>query len=121
MTLAFQSLLMIVLLLSGTVTILPLLLREVVPQTPTPLRAGLHQPGLWIVESLEGRWYINGVLKSRRDLERMLRRQTVPEIVHYLPSDALSFENVTRSLRWLRSLAPGAVVLELSPISSPSQ
>jgi hypothetical protein len=118
MTLAFQSLLMIVLLISTAVSILPILLREVVPLSPTPLRAGLRQQGLWIVQSFEERWYINGKLTSRRDLERKLQRQPVQAIVHYLPSNALPLESVSRSLRWLRSLAPGAVVLELPPLSS---
>ncbi len=119
MSLAYQSLFISVLIVVGVVSSLPLFLREMYPpRSPVPLRSGLRRPGLWIVESLEGHWYINGQLKSRLDLERTLQRQSRQELVHYLPSNALSLEAVSRSMRWLRTLAPGSVVLELPPASS---
>lgn len=119
MTLAFQALLMMVVLLTGTVALLPGLLRESRPQPSPALRPGLGPAGLWIVETPQGRWYLNGVPRSRGDLERLLRRQAGQQLVHYLPSDALRFEQVTTSLRWLRGLAPAAVVLELPPVARP--
>ena len=119
MTLAFQSVLMMVVLLTGTVALLPGLLRESRPQPSPVLRPGLGPAGLWIVETPKGSWYMNGSPQSRVDLERLLRRQNGGQLIHYLPSDALRFEQVTNSLRWLRGLAPGAVVLELPPASRP--
>lgn len=121
MTLAFQSVLMMVVLLTGTVALLPGLLQESSPQPSPALRPGLGRVGLWIVETPKGRWYLNGSPQSRVDLERLLRRQNGRQMIHYLPSDALPFEQVTKSLRWLRGLAPGAVVLELPSVARPWQ
>jgi hypothetical protein len=119
MTLALQSLLMTVMVVVGTVALLPLLLRESRPQPGTPLTSRLRPGALWIVETPGGQWYLNGQPQSRRDLERLLRRQGRGPMVHYLPSDAVPLGTVTRSLRWLRTLAPGAVVLELPPSTPP--
>jgi hypothetical protein len=121
MTLAYQSLLMLVLLVTGAVAALPVLLRESTHQLSPPLRSGLIQPGLWIVETPQGWWYLNGRLQNQRDIERFLRRNGGRHMVHYLPSNALPIEKVSRSLRWLRRLVPGAVVLELPPVERPAQ
>jgi hypothetical protein len=119
MTLAFQSLVMTVMVVVGTVALLPLLLRESRPQPGPPLTSRLGSGVVWIVETPGGQWYLNGQPQSRRDLERLLKRQGSGPMVHYLPSNAVPLGTVARSLRWLRTLAPGAVVLELPP-SSPS-
>jgi hypothetical protein len=119
MTLAFQSLLMMVLLVTVTVALLPGILRESRPKPSPPLLSASGHGGLWIVETPKGRWYSNGTLHSRADLEDLVRRHRSGGRIHYLPSDALPVERVTSSLRWLRSLAPGAVVLELPPPARP--
>lgn len=119
MTLAFQAMLMMVVLLTGTVALLPTLLRDTRPQPSPALRDGLEAAGVWLVETPKGQWYWNGAPRTRWELERVLRRQNSRQRVHYLPSDALPFERVTASLRWLRRLAPGAVVLELPPEVQP--
>lgn len=115
MTLAFQSLLMMVLLVSGAVAVLPVALRDSRPQSPPPDPSRWEPSRLWIVETPQGRWRINGVPRSRSDLERLMRRQPRLQRVHYLPSDALPLIQVSRSLRLLRGLTPAAVVLELPP------
>jgi hypothetical protein len=115
MTLAFQSLLMTVLLVCGAVAFLPALLSQSTPQLSPSLRAGLQGPGLWVVESPKGQWFANGALLSRGDLAKLIEGKGKQQLIHYLPSDALQLEKVSLSLGWLRSLAPGAVVLELPP------
>ncbi|MEB3335740.1 MAG: hypothetical protein VKP70_12240 [Cyanobacteriota bacterium] len=119
MTLAFQSLLMTVMVVVGTVALLPWLLRESRPQPGPPLTARSGPGELWIVETPGGQWFLNGDPRSRRELERLLRRRGGGPLVHYLPSDALPLATVTRSLGWLRTLAPGAVVLDLPPRTPP--
>lgn len=119
MSLAFQSLVMMVLLVCGAVAVMPVLLVQPNPRPSPPLRQGLQGPGLWLVENPKGQWFLNGDLLSRRDLAKHVQRQSRQQIIHYLPSDALQLEKVTTSLRWLRSLAPGSVVLELPPVSRP--
>lgn len=121
MTLAFQSILMLVLLVSGAVVVVPAVLQQSHPQPSPALRADLTSTGLWLVETPQGQWMIHGTPHSPHDVEQLLRRRAPRELVHYLPSDALPFGAVTRSLRWLRSLAPAAVVLELPPGSPPWQ
>jgi hypothetical protein len=71
-----QSLVMTVLLTTGTITVMPLLIRDVSPQGPAPLRVGLRQPGQWIVESPQGDFYVNGAPQSRTELARTLHRQS---------------------------------------------
>ncbi len=116
MTLAFQTMLMVVLLVSGSVAFAPLLLRDVTPQpTPSLRSSSLRQPGLWIVENGRGQWFVNGAPVSRARLVQLLRGQGRQRMAHYLPSDALPLARVAGSLRWLRTLTPGAVVLELPP------
>jgi hypothetical protein len=116
MTLAFQTMLMVVLLVSGSVAFIPLLLRDATPRpTPSFRASSLRQPGLWIVENGKGEWFVNGVPVSPDRLVQLLRGQGRQRIAHYLPSDALPLARVARSLRRLRTLTPGAVVLELPP------
>lgn len=119
MTLAFQSMLMLVLLVSGAVAVVPAVLRPSRPQLSPALRADRASPALWLVETPQGQWMIHGAPHSPREVERLLRRRAPQQLVHYLPSDALPFGRVSRSLRWLRGLAPAAVVLELPPGSAP--
>jgi hypothetical protein len=119
MTLAFQSLVMMVLLVCGAVAVMPVLLLQPTPRLSPPLRQGLTGPGLWLVENPKGQWFLNGDSLSRLALTKLLQGQGRQQIIHYLPSDALQLEKVTTSLRWLRSLAPGSVVLELPPVGRP--
>jgi hypothetical protein len=117
MNLAYQSLLMLVLLVTGTVAVLPLSLRGTVPptlrsQAPAPVYRGTP---LWLVESPNGQWRVNGDLVSSKDVGRLLQRRSRQQRVHYLPSDALPFERVSRSMRWLKTHSPASVVLELPP------
>lgn len=121
MTLAFQALLMMVLLVCGAVACLPALLLQPEPHRSPPLRSGLERGGLWLVETPKGQWFLNGAPQSPRDLQWLVKRQGQKQIIHYLPSDALPLESVARSLRRLRSLAPGSVVLELPPAAHPSR
>jgi hypothetical protein len=115
MTLAFQSLLMAVLVVCGAVVVIPIRMLNPDPSLSPALRSGLHQPGLWVVESLKGQWFINGSLRAKADLVAVLKEQGQNQMIHYLPSDALPLQRVATSLQWLRSLAPNAVVLELPP------
>lgn len=115
MTLAFQAMVMMVLAICGAVAAVPTLLTRPDPKLSPPLRVGLERTGLWIVESPKDLWFVNGLRSSRADLEKLFTRKQSNQMIHYLPSDALSLDHVSRSLRWLRSLAPGAVVLELPP------
>lgn len=115
MTLAFQSMLMLVLVVCGAVVLLPLRLLSPAPTLSPPLRSGLNQQGIWLVESLKGQWFLNGVLHAKGDLVALIKEQGQNQLIHYLPSDALPLQRVTTSLQWLRSLAPNAVVLELPP------
>ncbi|MFN9546056.1 MAG: hypothetical protein ACK6AD_03150 [Cyanobacteriota bacterium] len=121
MTLAFQSLLMMVLLVTGTVAVVPFVLRESRPLPSPTLRAGLGPAALWLVESAQGKWSLNGTPHTPQELERLLPTRARSRLVHYLPSDALPLARVSRSLRWLRDLAPASVVLELPPGSRPSR
>lgn len=121
MTLAFQSMVMLVLLVCGSVGVIPVLLLQPNPRLSPPLRQGLQGPGLWLVENPKGQWFLHGDPLSRLDLTKLVQRQGRQQIIHYLPSDALQMEKVSTSLRWLRSLAPGSVVLELPPVSRPSR
>lgn len=118
MTLAFQSLLMVVLVVCGSVAVIPLWMVSPKPSPSPALRLGLRQPGFWVVESITGQWFVNGTFHAKADLVALVREQGQSHLVHYLPSDALPMQRVTTSLQWLRSLAPNAVVLEL-PIPRP--
>ena len=115
MTLAFQSLVLAVLVVCGAVVVLPMQLLSGEPSLSTPLRPPLRQPGIWVVESLKGQWFVNGAPHRQGDLVALLKEQGKTQLIHYLPSDALPLHRVTSSLRWLRSLAPNAVVLEPPP------
>lgn len=115
MTLAFQALLLLVLLVCGTVWSVAVSFGQASPRLSSPLRNDLQPPGLWIVENPRGEWFVQGAWKSRADLSKLLQKQGRNQKIHYLPSDALQWQRVARSLRWLRSQAPGAVVLELPP------
>jgi hypothetical protein len=115
MSLALHSLTLLVLLVTGTVALMPAALRESHPhRSPLP-GSGVAGDGLWIVESPREGWLFRGSRLSAKDVERLLRRQEMPQRVHYLPSNALPFARVSRSLRWLRGLTTAPVVLELSP------
>lgn len=113
MTLGFQSLLMAVLVVCGAVVILPIQRLILEPRVTPPLRSGLREPGLWLVETPSGQWFVNGSSHSNRGLVLLLRNTTANQVIHYLPSDALTLKRVSTSLRWLRSQAPKRVVLEL--------
>lgn len=113
MTLAFQSLVMVVLVVCGSVALIPLRLVGPEPSLSPALRSGLRQPGLWVVESIKGQWFVNGAFHAKADLVALLKEEGQTQMIHYLPSDALPLQRVTSSLQWLRSLAPNAVVLEL--------
>lgn len=121
MNLAYQSLLMLVLLVSGSVAVLPLALRESAPMaSPSPSRRPeVGASALWLVETPKGRWLVNGASLPPGDLEGLLQRRAHQQRVHYLPSDALPFLRVSQSLRWLRQRTPGAVTLELPPGGQP--
>lgn len=108
---------MAVLLVCGAAAFSPLILFSSQPRNSPPLRPGLQRPGFWIVESSKGEWFVNGTRQSRSDISRFVRRHGRSWMMHYLPSNALPLEKVSLSLRWLRSLAPGSVVLELPPPS----
>lgn len=117
MNLAYQSLLTLVLFVSGAVALLPLFLRgTATPALHSPIpRPALVDggPPLWLVETPQGQWSVNGDRLSTTDLGLLLQRRTPLQRVHYLPSDALSFEKVTRSMRWLKKQSQAPVVLEL--------
>jgi hypothetical protein len=115
MTLAHQALYLIVLLVTGTVSALPMVLRESRPHLSPVPRSRFPAPDLWIVQSSRGGWFINGASRSQADLERVLRHEAQPRWVRYLPSDALPSGKVSHSLRWLRGLTSAPVVLELTP------
>lgn len=117
MTLAFQSLVLAVLVVCGSVAMLPLQLISPSATLSRPLRPGLRHPGLRVVESPKGQWFVNGSPHRQNELVGLIRDQGQDRLIHYLPSDALPLQRVTRSLRWLRSLAPNAVVLEPPPPS----
>jgi hypothetical protein len=121
MTLAYQSLVMLVLLVSGSVAMVPALLSGSTPRPSPPLRQALSNQGLWIVQNPKGEWFIQGKVRSSTDLAKDLQTRGRQQSIHYLPSDALPFEKVASSLRWLRSLAPGSVVLELPPLNKSLQ
>lgn len=115
MTLAFQSMLMAVLVVCTAVAAIPALFRPVEPRLSPPLHVGLQQPGLWLVENPKGQWFVNGGPTARSQIISVVKNQARTQVIHYLPSDALPLERVGSSLRWLRSFAPNSVVLELSP------
>ena len=121
MTLAFQALVMAVLMVCGAAAYWPVLLLQPNPHRSVPLRPGLQRLGLLIVESPTGQWFVNGVPQSQRDIKAIFLQHDPKPIIHYLPSDALPLAQVSRSLQRLRSLAPGAVVLNLPPGTTPSQ
>jgi hypothetical protein len=121
MTLAFQALLMMLLLVFGAVAFLPVLLLQPTPRASNPVGSGLQRPGLWLVENPKGQWFVNGTPHSLTDLQTLVQQQGAKQVIHYLPSDALPLESVTRSLRRLRSLAPGSVVLDVLTSPRPSR
>jgi hypothetical protein len=121
MNLAYQSLWMLVLLVSGSVAVLPLALKESTPQAfsdPVP-RSAQSGSALWLVETAKGQWLVNGIQLPPKDLGYLLQRHSNQRRVHYLPSDALPFERVSQSMRWLKDRSPAAVVLELPSGSLP--
>jgi hypothetical protein len=113
MSLAPLALHLLVLLVTGTVAWMPFALRESSHQVAPAPRSRSSAPDLWVVESPRRGWLIDGGSRSAADLERLLRRQPPPRRVRYLPSDALPFARVSRSLRWLRDRTAAPVVLEL--------
>lgn len=115
MTLAFQSMLMAVLVVCAAVAAVPSLLRPAEPRLSPPLHGGLQHPGLWLVENPKGQWFVNGGPTAKSQIVSVVKTHARSQVIHYLPSDALSLERVGSSLRWLRSFAPNSVVLELSP------
>lgn len=114
MSLALHSLALLVLLITGTVALVPLAVRESTPHRSHLPRSAGASTGLWLVESAQTGWLFRGSRLSAQDVERLLRRQETLPRVHYLPSNALPLSRVSRSLRWLRGLTTTPVVLELS-------
>jgi hypothetical protein len=124
MNLAYQSLLMLVLFVSEAVALFPLFLRgTATPALHSPIPSPAPVDGgsspLWLVETPQGQWSVNGDRLSSTDLGHFLQRRTPLQRVHYLPSDALSFEKVSRSMRWLKKQSPAPVVLELPYVARP--
>ncbi len=106
------ALVTLTLLVCGGVALVPDLGRERAPrQRQPPATASLVKP-IWLVRSGSGRWYLNGDPISHGDLAKRLARAPGGD-VHLLVSSQLSSAEASRSLRWLRSLGGGAVVLEL--------
>jgi hypothetical protein len=116
MSLAYQTLWMLVLLVSGSVAVLPLALKESAPQAfsaPVP-RTAQKKKALWLVETAKGHWFVNGTPLPPHELGSLLRHGSDPKQVHYLPSNALPFERVSRSMRWLKARSQASIVLEMS-------
>lgn len=109
-----QTLVVLVLSVSATVAYLPILLHQRLRNIPSRVRPILKPPEVWLVESSKGEWFLQGKPLTKVDLTRRLKNSEQPK-VHYLPSDALRMQEVSRSMNWLRSLAPGSVVLEMRP------
>lgn len=110
--LVMPALVTLTLLVCGGVALVPDLWRERAPRVrQPPATASLVKP-IWLVRGGNGRWYLNGDPISDTDLARRLARNGGGE-VHLLVSSQLSSVEASRSLRWLRSLGGGAVVLEL--------
>ena len=114
MSLALQSLVGLTLLLCGAVAVLPEIARERLPR-PRPLASVQGAAALWLVQAPGQRWYLGGQAIESGRLASLVRRQAGPVALHYLPSAALPMGEITRSLRWLRSLGSGPVLIELPP------
>jgi hypothetical protein len=115
MTLAYPSLWILVLLVTGSVVAMPMAMRDTTPvlAPSREMTSGAGEERLWLVESLQGRWFINGRSLSRLELEKLLQLRPHQLQIYYLPSDALPIDRVSQSLRWLRHHTPGTVTLEL--------
>lgn len=110
--LVMPALVTLTLLVCGGVALVPDLWRERAPRVrQPPATASLVKP-IWLVRSGSGRWYLNGDPITDTDVAQRLARNDGGE-VHLLVSSQLSSAEASRSLRWLRSLGSGAVVLEL--------
>jgi len=114
MTLAFPCMLGLTLLVCGAVAALPAIVRERIPQQ-RPLASVQVGASLWVVEAPGPRWYLGGQPIESVRLAALVRREGDRAAVHYLPSAALPIGEMASSLRWLRSLGSGPVLLELPP------
>lgn len=116
MSLAYQSLLMMVLLVCSAATAVPMFL---LPRNPRLAPASLNtrnlQPGLFLIENGKGEWFVNGTFQPKKNLVSQLQSTDQSQVIRYLPSDALELRQVAASLRWLRGNASGSVVLEIMP------
>lgn len=114
MSLALQCLVGLTLLVCGAVAALPEVWPARAPR-PRPALAAGGTPPLRIVQGPGDRWYLNGDPIPRPRLASLLRGHGAASDIRFLPSAALSLQEVTESLAWLRGLSPDRVVLELAP------
>ena len=118
MSLALQCLVGLTLLICGAVAALPEIARERLPR-PQPLSSVQGAASLWLVQAPGQHWYLGGQAIESGRLAALLRHEGSRAAVHYLPSAALPLGEISSSLRWLRSLGSGPVLLELPPPSRP--
>ena len=114
MTQAFPCMLGFTLLVCGAVAALPAIVRERIPHQ-RPLASIQGRDSLWVVEAPGPRWYLGGQPIEPVRLAALVRREGDRAAVNYLPSAALPIGEIAGSLRWLRSLGSGPVLLELPP------
>jgi hypothetical protein len=115
MSLALQCLVGLTLLVCGVVAALPEIARERIPRS-RPLLSSDRGTSLWLVEAPGKRWYLGGQAIDTLRHAALLRHQGGKVAVRYLPSAALPIGDISTSLRWLRSLGSGPVLLELPPL-----
>ncbi|MCX5969368.1 MAG: hypothetical protein NTV57_17425 [Cyanobacteria bacterium] len=118
MSLALQCLVGLTLLVCGAVAALPELARDRIPRSRA-LQSSHGGASLWLVQAPAQRWYLAGQPIETGRLAALLRHQGGRAAVHYLPSAALPIGEISSSLRWLRSLGSGPVLLELPPSAGP--
>lgn len=115
MTLAFQSLFMMVLLLCTVLMALPQLFVSQHPRPTRSLTSSQQHSGIFVVENDKGQWFVDGVFQPKTIFVKWVQSTDPSLTIHYLPSDALQLHQVATSLRWLRRITPGSVVLEVMP------
>ncbi len=118
MSLALQCLVALSLLVCGAVAALPEIARDRSPR-PRPLSSVTGAVSLWLVQAPDQHWYLGGQAIESGRLAALLRHEGSRAAVHYLPSAALPLGEISSSLRWLRSLGSGPVLLELPPPPRP--
>ena len=118
MSLALQCLVGLTLLVCGAVAALPEIASERLPRA-RPLSSVQGAASLWLVQAPGKHWFLGGQSIASGRLATLLRHEGSRVAVHYLPSAALPLGEISSSLRWLRSLGSGPVLLELPPPSRP--